>query len=92
MNMMNITGVDIFHKIMYNILCSDNVNLSYNDMVPDFELLEKYMDKSYIDIISDILYKNKCNMKKSYSELLRVYEMYKVFIDFDQGRKRKCIS
>lgn len=85
-------GVDVFHKIMYKVLCSDNVNLSYNDMEPDFELLEKHLDKLYIDIISDILYKNKCNMKKSYSELLRVYEMYKVFIDIDRGCKRKYIS
>lgn len=85
-------GVDVFKKIMYKVLCSDNVNLSYNDMEPDFELLEKHLDKSYIDIISDILYKNKCNMKKSYSELLRVYEMYKVFIDIDRGCKRKYIS
>ena len=88
--MMN--GVDVFKKIMYNVLCSDNVNLSYNDMEPDFELLEKHMDKSYIDIISDILYKNKCSMKKSYGELLSVYETYKVSIDIDQGRKRKYIS
>lgn len=88
--MMN--GVDVFKKIMYNVLCSDNVDLSYNDMEPDFELLEKHMDKSYIDMISDILYKNKCSMKKSYRELLSVYETYKVSIDIDQGRKRKYIS
>jgi len=89
---MNTTGLDTFHKIMYNVLSSDNANLSYNDMIPDFDLLEKLMDKSYIDIISDILYKNQCNMKKSYNELVRVYEMYKIFIDIDHGHKRKYRS
>uniref|UniRef100_A0A6C0BGW2 Uncharacterized protein n=1 Tax=viral metagenome TaxID=1070528 RepID=A0A6C0BGW2_9ZZZZ len=83
---------DVFLNILYRIFSNTSDNLHYNDMICEFDVLNKHLDDRYINLINEVISKNNGFLKNSYSDLLTVYEMYQLYMGAEKGMKRKIIE